>query len=412
MTAPQPRDADGGVYAGLRIVELGAGAAGPLVTRYFAEQGATVVRVESARRPDSLRLQPAAPGLPEGVDAAPAFALLNAGKLGVALDLEREEGVALAWRLVEWADVVVESLAPGELERLGLAPARLLERRPGLIVLSSSLFGRSGPPRDAPGFGGQGSAIAGFHHLTGWPDREALGPAATVTESLSPRYAAALLAAALLARERTGRGQHLDVSQIEVAVHALSELVVRWIGAGESLGRAGNRSDRAAPHGIYPCDGDDAWIAIAAHDEGEWDALVAAMGDPPWTAEARFASLGARLAHADELDRRLADWTRAFAPYDLMAGLQEAGVPAGVVQTPEALLRDPQIAHRGHFVRVEHALLGTLFVERSGFRLAANPGGFASAGPRLGEHTDAVLRDLLGLGPEEIAGLRERGVLT
>jgi len=409
----KPREGpESGVYAGLRILELGAGAAGPLATRYFAEQGATVVRVESARRPDFLRLLPAGPGLPEGIDAGPMFALLNAGKRSVALDLQREEGVALALRLVDWADVVVENFAPGVLERLGLAPARLLERRPELIVLSSSLFGQTGPQRDYPGFGGQGSAIAGFNHLTGWPDREALGPYATITDSLSPRYAAALLAAALLARAETGRGQHLDVSQIEVGVHALSELVVRWTGAGEALARNGNRCEQAAPHGVYPCDGEDAWIALAARDEAEWDALVAAMGDPPWAAEPRFASRAERLAHADELDLRLAEWTRAFAPYDLMAGLQEAGVPAGVVQTPEVLLRDPQLAHRGHYLRVEHPVLGTLYAERSGFRLAEHPGGFASAGPLLGEHTDQVLRELLGLAPDEIAALRERGVLS
>ena len=412
MSAPERAAANGGVYAGLRVLELGAGAAGPLATRYLAEQGATVVRIESARRPDFLRLLPAGPGLPEGVDAGPMFALLNAGKRSVALDLQREEGVALALRLVDWAEVVVENFAPGVLERLGLAPARLLERRPELIVLSSSLFGQTGPQRDYPGFGGQGSAIAGFNHLTGWPDREALGPYATITDSLSPRYAAALLAAALLARAQTGRGQHLDVSQIEVGVHAISELVVRWTGAGESLGRAGNRDERAAPHGVYPCAGEDAWVAITVRDEMEWDALVAAMGDPPWAEAERFASLADRLAHAGELDERVADWTRAFAPYELMAGLQEAGVPAGVVQGPEALLRDPQLAHRGHFARVEHPVLGALFVERSGFRLAEHPGGFASAGPRLGEHTDEVLREMLGLAEDEIAALRARGVLT
>jgi benzylsuccinate CoA-transferase BbsF subunit len=370
------------------------------------------VRVESSRRPDLLRLLPGGPGLPEGVDASPVFALLNAGKRSVALDLQQAEGAALAERLVDWADVVVESFAPGVRERLGLAPARWLERRPEVIVLSIGPLGPMEAPRDDPGFGGHGSAIAGFDHLTGWPDREALGPYGAITDSLASRYAAALLSAALLARAQTGRGQHLEVSTVEVGVHALSELVVRWTGAGESLGRAGNRSERAAPHGVYPCDGDDAWIAIAVQEDGEWDALVAAMGDPPWAAEPRFASLAARLAHADELDRRVADWTRAFAPYELMAGLQDAGVPAGVVQRPEALLRDPQLAHRGHFVRVEHAVLGTLFVERSGLRLAAHPGGFASAGPLLGEHTDTVLRELLGLPAEEIARLRERGILS
>lgn len=406
------RSASGGVYAGLRIVELGAGAVGPLATRYFAEQGADVVRIEPVRRPDLPSESPPCSAPPEGVDAAALLALLDAGKRSVALDLQREEGVALALRLVDRADVVVEGLAPGVLERLGLGGARLLERKPALIVVSTSPFGQTGPRRAHSGDCGHASAIAGFPHLTGWPDREPLARGATIPDALAPRYTAALVAAALLARDATGRGQHIDVSQVEVGVHALSELVVRWTGAGEALARAGNRDERAAPHGVYPCAGEGAWIAIEVRDDVEWDALCAAMGDPPWAGEERFATAEGRRAHAHQLDERVAAWTRAFAPYDLMAGLQEAGVPAGVVQTPETLLRDPQLAHRGHFARVEHAGLGPLFVERSGFRLAEHPGGFAGAGPRLGEHTDEVLRDELGLDAGEIAALRARGVLA
>lgn len=370
-----------GAYPGLRILELAGGGAGPLVTRAFAEQGATVVRVEPAPWPD---------GPPEDVEAA----LRDAGKRSVAIDLEHPEGAALVRRLADWAEVVVESLAPAALERLGLAPARLLEERPALLVLSIGRFGRSGEASGAAG-----------------PGREPIGLCAELTDPLAARYAAALLAAALFARDATGQGQHLDVSQVEVAVHALSEQVVRWAEAGEASAREDDAGERAAPGGVYPCDGDGAWIAITARDDGEWDALVAAMGDPVWAAEPRFAGPAERRAHAAELDERLAAWTRGFAPYDLMAGLQEAGVPAGIVQGPAALLRDPQLAHRGHFQRVAHPHFGPLFVERSGFRLALHPGGFASAGPLPGEDTEPVLREALGLAAEEIALLRARGAL-
>ena len=399
-----------GVYADLRVLELGSGTAVPLATRYFAEQGATVVRLEPARR--SAAPCPSLAGLRTGgADAAPERALLHAGKRAVALDLGCAEGVALALRLVDWADVVAESAAPDVLEGIGLHPAGLLERRPELIVLSASPLGRTGPPHDPPVSPDALSALAGFDHLTGWPDREPLAPYGTITGSLAARYAAVLIAAALLERARSGRGQHLDLAELEVGAHALSELVVSWTGAGASLARAGNRSARAAPHGIYPCHGADAWIALEVHDDAQWEALVAAMGDPPWAAEPRFATQEARLAHVEELDRRIAEWTAEFAPYELMAGLQNAGVPAGVVQTPELLLRDPQLAHRGHFVRVEHPRLGTLVAERSGFRLAGCPGGFAGAGPLPGEHTDAVLREILGLASDAIGELRARGVV-
>jgi len=307
--------------------------------------------------------------------------------------------------------VLLENFAPGVMERLGLAPEALRERRPELIVVSSCLFGQTGPQRDYPGFGGQGAAIAGFNHLTGWPDREAVGPYATITDSLSPRYLAVLVAAALRARRRSGRGRRIDLSQIEAGIYSLSEVIVRASANDEVVARDGNRDERAAPHGVYPCDGEDAWIAIAVRSDEEWGALVAAMGDPEWADDPALATAAGRLARRDALDARLAAWTRDFAPYELMAGLQAAGVPAGVVQNVPELLRDPQLAHRRHFQRLEHPVLGPLLVERSGIRLAESPGGFEHPGPLLGEHTDAVLGDLIGLDAERIAGLRARGVL-
>jgi benzylsuccinate CoA-transferase BbsF subunit len=396
---------ESGVYAGLRILEFGAGAAGPLATRYFAEQGATVIRVESSARPDFLRTLHAQPGEPVDLDAEPMFALLNPDKWSVTIDLQKPPGVELALRLVDQADVVSQNFAPGAMEKLGLGAAQLLARKPELIVVTSALFGQTGPQRSYPGSGGQGSAIAGFNHLTGWPDREAIGPYATITDSLSPRYVALLVAAALLERTRTGVGRHIDVAQIETGVYSLSELVVRHSANGESTARAGNREEGAAPHGVYPCAGDDAWIAIEVASDEEWQGLVAAMGDPDWMHDARFATAEGREAHQDDLDARLAAWTREFGAYLLMARLQEAGVPAGVVQHLDEVLLDPQLAHRHHFVPLDHAVVGVLPYERSGFRLSASPGGFDDSGPLLGEDNDTVLGEMLGLSLEEIAQL-------
>ena len=396
---------ESGVYAGLRMLELGAGAAGPAATRYFAEQGATVIRVESSVRPDFLRLLHARPGEAVDLDAAPMFALLNPDKWSVSIDLRKPAGVELVLRLADWADVVAQNFAPGAMDKLGLGPAQLLARKPALIVVTSALFGQTGPQRHYPGFGGQGSAIAGFNHLTGWPDRESIGPYATITDSLSPRYVALLIAAALLERSRGAGGQHIDVAQIETGVYSLSELVVRCSANGESVARAGNREEGAAPHGVYPCAGDDAWIAIAVASDDEWQALVAAMGAPTWAREPRFATAAGRVAHQDDLDARLAAWTHKSGAYLLMAQLQEAGVPAGVVQHLNELLQDPQLAHRRHFVPLDHAVLGVLPYERSGFRLSASPGGFDDSGPLLGEDNDKVLGEILGLSPAEIEQL-------
>jgi benzylsuccinate CoA-transferase BbsF subunit len=406
-----------GVFEGVRVVEFGAGAAGPVATRLLVEQGADVVRVESARHPDFLRLLPF-PGLaqrrPEGgpdLEAAPMFALLNPGKRSVALDLSRPEGRALAFRLATAADVVTENFSPGVMARFGLDYESLRRGRPDLVMVSGCLFGQTGPQRHYPGFGGQGSAIAGFNHLTGWPDREAVGPYATITDSLSPRYIAVLLAGALRERRRTGRGRYLDVSQIETGVYSLAELVVRHAASGESLGRQGNRDERGAPHAIYPCRGEDRWIALEATGEAEWAALVDVLGRPAWAREEGFASAAARKANEDELDARIAAWTRGEDALELAERLQRAGVPAGPVQTPGELLGDPQLAHRGHFVRLAQPGLGELPFERGGARLAASPGQVPARAPRLGEHAREVLCGWLGLAEAELERLAREGVL-
>jgi crotonobetainyl-CoA:carnitine CoA-transferase CaiB-like acyl-CoA transferase len=412
LPATQGESELGGVFAGLRVLEFGSGAAGPLATRYLAEQGARVVRVESRRRPDFLRIIAPDPSRPGDLEASPMFALLNAGKESVSLDLSRPEGAQLARRLVAWADVVVENFAPGVLSRLGVDLDALCEARPELVAVSSCLFGQTGPQRGYPGFGGQGSAIAGFNHLTGWPDREPVGPYGTITDTLSPRYVALLVAAALLDRRRGGRGHRFDVSQIETGVYSLSETIVRYSARGEVACRLGNRDPEAAPHGVYPCRGEDRWIAIAVFGDDEWRALAGALGSPAWTAAPELAGRAGRLREADALDRRLAEATREHEAYALMERLQAAGVRAGVVQTPADLLADPQLAWRGHFRRLPHPRLGPLACEHSGIRLEGHPPFLARAGPLLGEHNAEVLGGALGLPPGEIERLAASGVLA
>jgi crotonobetainyl-CoA:carnitine CoA-transferase CaiB-like acyl-CoA transferase len=401
---------DAGIFAGTKILELGAGAAGPVTTRYFAEQGAAVIRVESRERPDFLRLLQATPGL--GLNGSPMFILLNPNKRSVALNLTRTEAVDLVKRLVRWADAIVENFAPGVMQRLGLDYETLRAEKPDLVMVSSSLFGQTGPQRTYPGFGGQGSAIAGFNHLTGWPDREAHGPWATITDSLAPRFTAAALTAALLERRKTGCGQHLDVSQIEAGVYALCEAVVQCSATGVSPCRAGNHDGRAAPHSIYPCRGDDRWIAISVRDDVAWRALAGVLGDPPWAHESTLSTLAGRLARQEELDLRIAACTCEREAESLMNELQAAGVEAGMVQNFHDLLGDPQLAHRQHFVRVAHPRLGELALERAGFRISGSPGDLRTPGPDLGADTMSVLTEVLGLSREEAAKFMTDGVAT
>jgi crotonobetainyl-CoA:carnitine CoA-transferase CaiB-like acyl-CoA transferase len=402
----------GSIFAGVKVLELGAGAAGPVATRYFADQGASVVRVESAKRPDFLRLIHLTGKDPHGLDASPMFVLMNPNKKSVSINLSKPEGVAIVKRLVGWADVVSENFSPKAMAKWGLDYATLSAEFPDLVMVSSCLFGQTGPQRMYPGFGGQGSAISGFNHLTGWPDREAVGPHGTITDSLSPRYVALLIAAALLHRRRTGEGQYIDVSQIETGVYSLSECMLRYAGRGEVVTRQGNASEDAAPHGIYPCRGEDRWIAIACGSDLEWRRLGRAMGDPPFSREPRFAGLAGRLAAREELDRLLGEWTRGQDAGELMRRLQAEGIEAGVVQSYDDLLHDPQLAHRGHFQRLEHVHLGELQFEHYAIRPSASPPRLRTPGPNLGEHNAEVLGELLGYDAETLADLTRREVLV
>jgi benzylsuccinate CoA-transferase BbsF subunit len=211
-------------------------------------------------------------------------------------------------------------------------------------------------------------------------------------------------------RERTGAGQHLDVSQIEVGVYALCESIVRFSANGEIVSRRGNRDTGCAPHGIYPCAGEDRWIAVAVRDDAAWGSFARALGDPAWMRDPALATAEGRVAGEDALDERVAAETRAHDARALMDALQAAGVEAGVVQDFRDLLDDPQLAHRGHFQSILHARLGMLSFERSGLRLSDCPGGFRTPGPDLGQHTREVLGGELGLDPAEIDRLVASGV--
>ncbi len=403
--APATSAPGGDVFRGLRILEIGSGAAGPVATKVFAEHGARVIRVESAKRPDFLRVLFLTRESRFGMDGSPMFVLLNPNKESLALNLKHAEAREWLGRLVQWADVLCENYAPGVLERFGLDAARLRGLNPRLVLAQGCLFGQTGPQRDYPGFGGQGSAIAGMNHLTGWPDGPAHGPFGTLTDSLSPRYVAVAIAAALWRRARTGEGATIDLSQIESAIYSLSEVQLRHAANGEVPGRRGNRDEGAAPHGVYPCRGEDRFIAIAVWSDADWAALVRAMGAPAWARGERLRTHAQRLAQQDVLDAELAAWTRGFEAHALMRTLQSAGVEAGAVQTLRDLLEDPQLAHRGHFVPLRHEHLGLLPFERAGFRLSDGSGALRAPGPNLGEHTAALLGEIFGLPGPEIARL-------
>lgn len=391
-----------GVFDGLRVADFSWAAAGPIMTKQLADNGATVVKVESRAHPDSVRLGGPFAGDRPGIDRSGFFADFNSSKLSLALDMTRTEAHEVALRLIRWSDVVTDSFRPGVLERWGLGYERLQECFPGLIMVSSSLYGASGPWKDHPGYGAQGAALAGIHGLTGWPDRPPAAPKGAYTDSITPRYALAALVAALIHRDRTGEGQRIEMSQFEAGVEFLAPELIRLQVTGEEVARHGNRGEGTVLHGVFPTIGEDRWIAIEARTSGQWDAVAAVLGltDP------------AEGPDQDERERRVAAATALQEPGDLAAALQAAGVPATTVLRGSDLFTDPVLAERGHFWPLEHPEMGTVSYNGPAYRFSETPTRLRSAAPCLGQHTEHVMRELLGYRDAEIATLRESAVLA
>jgi len=395
----------GGAWEGTKILELGSGAAGPIASRFFAEHGATVVRVESRSRPEFLRTMALAARSPHGLEGSGIFAALNVGKQSIALNLKQPDGLAVGKQLMQWADLVLENFAPKAMRGFGLDYDTMVREKSDLVMVSACMNGQTGPHRNYPGFGSQGSALGGFTLLTGYPDREPVGPYGTITDSLAPRFCATAMASSLLYHRRTGKGVHIDLSQVEAAQYSLSPWVLDYTVNGHILENMGNRSPRTAPHGAFPCQGEDRWVALATWSDEEWARLAAIIGlDDP-----SLAAVAARLERVDEVEAAVGAWTSEHTREEVTERLQADGIEAVPVQDWQDLLDDPQLASRGHYERIEHPLLGECWYQHNGFRLSDAPARYAGPAPMLGEHSDSVLSDILGLTAEKIAEFKQSG---
>ena len=405
-----PEAAGGAALGGLKVVEFGRSLVGPVMGRFLALNGATVVKVESRRALDVSRLTGPHGKASPGPDTGGTFANLNAGKFGVTLDLKHEEGPTQARKLMLWADVVVENLGLTTLEELGLGYEGLAALKPGIIMASGTAQGHTGPHAHHPGWAVFMFALCGVSELTGDPDAPPQYPMGLYPDLLPPRFGTIGILAALDYRRRTGRGQHLRVSQFESCAYVMAPLCLDYQVNGVVARRSGNRSSWAAPHGVYRCQGEDRWVAINVTSEEQWRSLCGAMERSEWLEDARFETLHVRKQNEDELDQRLADWTGSRSCEEVMRVLQDAGVPAGRVSDARDLSEDPQLAARGHSLRVEHPAIGPMSVESPAFRLSRSPVGVARPAPRLGEHNERVFRDFLGLSGPEFATLETAGV--
>ncbi len=400
-----------GVFSGLKVADFAWVGVGPIISKALADHGATVVHVESNSRLDVLRLLPPFKDEEPGTDRSHFMANFNTSKLGLTLDLSTDRGKLLARRLTDWADVVVESFTPGNMKKFGLDYETLSSERSDLVMLSTCLRGQTGPQASYAGFGNQGAAMSGFVGITGWPDREPCGPWGAYTDFIAPRFGSAALTSALLHRAHTGEGQHIDLSQIEAAIHFLEPLALDYTVNGRTAGPIGHGSSTACPHGIYAASGVERYVAIAVETAEQWDALRAFTGLSAF-GPTELERLDARIAKRDAIDAALGEWCREREPFELARNLQAAGVPAYVVMRPSDLYEDPQLAHRGFFVTLDHSEIGPTPYDGPVTHFSGTPARLRRPGPCIGEHTEHVLRDLLGLTDDEISEYAIEGALS
>lgn len=398
-TATRPvASAKAGALTGLRVIEMGFAAAGPLVGKYLANFGAEVIRLESRSAADVFRST--YPPFKDGVvhpDHAGMFAFYNDGKRSASLNLKHPTGVAVARALIAQADVFIESFTPGTVARLGLGAAGLRAQHPGLIVLSSCNQGQTGPHAFHPGYGSQLSALAGFVQLLGEPDSTPVLLYGPYIDYIAVGYGAIAVLAALERRTRTGQGCTIDLSQYEAGLQFLTPSILEFAATGRIPGRAGNADRVAWPHGVYRCSGADRWVALSAWNDGERRLLRAAIGMDPTLADA-------------ELDAALTRWIAVRDRDDVVQVLRDAGLRTAPVLAISELFSDPQLAHRRMWPKVAHQAIGEMHLMAPPFRLSATPSVQQRPGPLFGADNAYVFGELLGLTAEERSSLERDGV--
>jgi crotonobetainyl-CoA:carnitine CoA-transferase CaiB-like acyl-CoA transferase len=335
---------------------------------------------------------------------------MNSGKLSMALDLSHPKGPEVVKRLVTWSDVVIESFIPGTMARWGLGYENIRQMKPEIIMLSASMQGQKGPHAAQRGFGTTLTALVGFSNLVGWPDRSPVTLANAYTDYITCWYGAIAILGALEWRRRTGEGMYIDLSQFESGVSFLAAATLDYSANQRVQSATGNRSPYAAPHGAYRCRGDDRWCVIAVFTDEEWQAFGQVIGEPEWCRDPRFDTLLGRKGNEEELDKLVEEWTSQYSAEEVMEMMQAAGVAAGVVANGRDLHEDPQLGHRHHFWPLEHPEMGVTNYETVSFRLSETPPEVRIPAPCLGEHTEYVCREILGMSEPEFDQLTVDGV--
>lgn len=393
-----------GALEGIKVADFGWIAEGPMISKYLGDHGADVIRIEGRTRPENMRsLGPFKDQIVD-YDRSGSFNQWNTSKRSIAVNLTKPKGVDVAKRLIGWADVVVENFAAGVMDKMGLGYETLRKINPGIIMLSSSMMGQRGPTATGRGTGVTLSGFAGFHHMAGWPDGLPVSTGA-ITDWVAVHFNVLTILSALDYRRRTGKGQHFDNAQFENSVQFLEPYVLDYSVNGHVAKRNGNRHEYACPHGVYRCRGNDRWCAIAIFNDNEWNSFCQVIGNPSWTQDNQFTTVLTRKQNEDALDKLVETWTVNYLAEEIMVMLQKVCVGAGLVENAEDIMEhDPQLKHRHFFWELNHPAAGLYRAPREGFTLSKSPCKLHYA-PKLGEHNEQVLKQILGMSEEEISEL-------
>ena len=397
--------------SGIRVADFCWLIAGPLATRPLANFGAEVIRIESAARIDEIRTLGPRPEGSLSTNVAGVFNDCNTSKLSVTVDLNTPQGIDIAKRVVSVSDIVTNNFRGDRMGRWGLEYDDLVKLKPDIIMLSMPMMGTTGVHKHYGGNGINIIAGAGISGITGFPERAPVGTGSLYPDfSGNPNHATLALLAALRYRNRTGKGQFIDLAQYESTISMLGTSVLQYTTLDSLPVRPGNRSNWAAPHGVYRCAGDDRWCAIAVENEDEWHGLCRATGDPPWTKDTRFQTLAGRKEHEDEMDRLIEEWTSGMAAHDVMTRLQRHGVSAGVVQDTRDLVENDAGYRERHIRLLDNPEAGTMTTHGETISISGVEPKLQLS-PQLGEHTEYILKDLLGMDEADVDQLYVDDVL-
>ena len=401
------------VFEGIKIAEFAWVAVGPQSSRYLADHGATVVRIESHTHFDLMRGNSPFPEGEPGLNRSMFYGKYNANKYNASLDLNHSRGRELAWRFIKWADIVTESFRPGNMKKWGLDYESVSKVKPDVIYLSTSMQGQSGPFSQYAGLGNMLAGIAGLAEISGWPDQSPSPPYGAYCDYYCQRFNATAIIAALEYRRRTGKGQWIEQSQLETSVHMIAPLIMDYAINGRIAGRTGNRLPHAAPHGVYPCQGVDRWIAIAIFNDEQWQSFCKVIGNPNWTEDSKFRTLLDRKRNEDELDNLIAAWTCSRQAEQVETSMQAAGVPTSIVEKSSDLFEDVQLKYRSFFKSLNHPEMGKpAYQQQADYILSKTPREITMPSPCLGEHNEYVYKELLGMTDDEIADHIADGSIT